>query len=170
MSSAIPVISETIIGILRIACLTTDFPGIEFNLYQASDFKNAIKLGFSLYLYQVTPNTARRNFPGRLDPSGQRQRPPVVVDLHFLLSVWASTATSQMQLLGRAIHALEDTPLLTAGLLNSGANAPATFSTNESVELVLEQLPLQEINILWEMIHKTQQFSIGIVARGVNLD
>ena len=85
---AIAVTSRAILGVIEDARLA-DFERARFRLFQSVDMdspREGFAEGISLYLYRVTFNTTRRNMPPRRDPiKGTRRRPPVPLDLHFLL-------------------------------------------------------------------------------------
>ena len=110
--------------------------------------------------------------PPRRDPiKGTRRRPPVPLDLHFLLTAWAADAGQQQRLLGWAVRTLEDTPILPAGFLNRFApGGQNVFEPSETVELVGETLTLQDLENIWEVAKARQQPSLGYVARQVAID
>jgi len=139
---AIAAIGEAILGLLEAARPKPEFANAQFALYQSTNFQNPMEEGISLYLYRVATNTTRRNLPPHIGPDGRRYRPPLPLDLHYLLTPWARTAAKQQRLLGWSMRALEDTPILPAGLLNHYGTEPETFFPHETVELVCEPLLL----------------------------
>jgi hypothetical protein len=171
---AIAVTSQAILGLLEDA-RPTDFERTRFRLFQTvdlSDSRDGFTEGISLYLYSVTFNTTRRNMPPRRDPlTGVRRRPPVPLDLHFLLTAWAGDAGQQQRLLGWAIRMIEDTPILPAGFLNRfGPSGTDVFDLSETVEVVGETLSLQDMYDIWQVAQSRQQPSVGYVARQVAID
>jgi len=150
-----------------------DFAGGNFKLAHPSDFQGTLPgLGVLIFLYRVTPNMTRRNLPPRLLPNGRRTRPPLPVDLHFLLSPWATTADTQLRLLGWMMRTLDDTPVLPVGLLNSDEGSPEleTFHSDETVELVFETLTVQDQANLWEIVKPRTQAGATYVARQVAIE
>ena len=135
---AIAVTSRAILGVIEDA-RPADFERARFRLFQSVDMdspREGFAEGISLYLYRVTFNTTRRNMPPRRDPiKGTRRRPPVPLDLHFLLTAWAADAGQQQRLLGWAVRTLEDTPILPA-ILERCAGRSRRVSPSETVELV----------------------------------
>jgi hypothetical protein len=175
---AIAVTGNSIRNLLADACPRDIFPGAQFRLCQAAALTSApfTDLGISVYLYRVTYNTTRRNLPVRKQLNGERFKPSVPLDLHFLVTAWARTAEQQWALLAWAIRAVEDTPVLPAGLLNQNAGSDAqgvpqnVFGEDESVELVGETLSLADMVSIWEIAKPNQQPSVSIVARSVLID
>ncbi len=168
---AIAATGEAILGLLEAARPKPEFANIQFALYQASNFQNApMEDGISLYLYRIATNTTRRNFPPRTDAQGHRYRPSLPLDLHYLLTPWARTAARQQRMLGWAMRALEDTPILPTGLLNHYGTESETFSQNETVELVCEPISLQEIINIWDAFKSNLQLSAAYVARMIAID
>ena len=167
---AIAVTGEAILGMLEAARPKPEFANIQFALYQASNFQTPMEDGISLYLYRVSPNTTLRNLPPYTDPQGRRYRPPLPLDLHYLLTPWAKTAARQQRMLGWSMRVLEDTPILPTGLLNRYGTEPETFRPNETVELVCEPISLQEIVNIWDAFKSNLQLSAAYVARMITID
>ncbi len=167
---AIAATGEAILGMLEAARPRPEFATIQFALYQASNFQNPMEEGISLYLYRVATNTTRRNLPPRTSPDGRRYRPPLPLDLHYLLTPWARTAARQQRMLGWSMRVLEDTPILPTGLLNRYGTEPETFRSNETVELVCEPISLQEIVNIWDAFKSNLQLSAAYVARMITID
>ena len=103
-------------------------------LYQIGNLINPMDEGISLYLYRVAVNGARRNMPPVTGPDGRRYRPPIALDLHYLLSAWARSPAKQQRLLGWAIRTFEDVPILPTGLLNNYGPEPEIFQPGENPE------------------------------------
>jgi len=168
---AIAATGQAIISLLADAAKETEFDGVSFALYQASSFQKPMDEGISLYLYRMSINPMGRNQPRPAGPLGQPTRPVLPLDLHYLLTAWASTAARQQLLLGWATRVLEDTPILPSGLLNQNhfAPAPGTFRPQEHVELVWEELSIQDMASIWDVFKPnqqiTQQLSVTYAAR-----
>ena len=167
---AIAATGQAILGLLEDACPRPEFANARFELYQSGDFQNPMEEGVSLYLYRVTVNTARRNLPPKLGPDGRRYRPPIPIDLHYMLTPWARTAVKQQRLLGWAIRALEDMPILPSGLLNRAGPEPDIFHPDETVELLWDPIPLSDMTSLWEVFKPHIQASITYTARMLTVE
>ena len=167
---AIAVTGQTLLGLLADACPKADFPGARFDLYQPKDFGLPMEEGISLYLYRIAVNGSRRALPPRTDATGRRFRPPLPLDLHYLLTAWSKTAARQQRLLAWAVRMLEDVPVLHASLLNSYAPEGEVFRPNEAVELMFDQLSLADMYNLWSASKLTPQLSVGYLIRMVAVE
>src|SRR5262245_59958961 len=96
---AITATSQAILGLLESACPKPEFEGARFELYQATDFQNPMDEGVSLYLYRLA-SSSRRNLPPRPGPNGEKMRPPLPLDLYYMLTAWGKKADKQQRLLG----------------------------------------------------------------------
>jgi len=149
-----------------------DFPQLDVDLYQMTDFQKAVPAGgrISLLLYRVAANTSRRNLPPTLGEDGRtRYRPPVPLDLFFLVSAWALNAEFQQRLLGWCVRTIEDAPIMPASVLNR-LQTKAVFRQSETVELVGEALTLQDLNVLWDVLKPNVPLSVTYVARFVTIE
>ena len=170
-TQAIAATGQAILGLLADACPKPEFSAARFELYQISNFTLPMEEGISLYLYRVAINGARRNLPSTVGPNGERFRPAVPLDLHYIASAWAQTAVKQQRLLGWAIRMLEDTPILPAGLLNNYGPESDIFKPSETVEVILESLTLQDWNNLWSAAKTNPpSLSVGYVARMIGIE
>ena len=120
--------------------------------------------GVNVYLYHVTPNAAWRNadVPTRGADGGLMQRPRTAIDLHYLLSFYGGEGELEPQrVLGSAIRALHEQPILPRKKIRDVINASAFLTTSnldEEVELVkFTQLPLslEELGKLWSVFFQT---------------
>jgi hypothetical protein len=170
-TQAIAATGQAILGLLADACPRPEFNAARFELYQISNFSSPMEEGISLFLYRVAINGSRRNLPPTVGPNGERYRPAVPLDLHYIVSVFAQSAVKQQRLLGWAIRLLEDVPILPAGLLNNYGPEPDIFKPSETVEVILESLTLQDWNNLWSAIKTNPpSLSVGYVARLVAIE
>jgi hypothetical protein len=88
------------------------------------------QLQVNLFLHQVTPNAAWRNvgLPSAGADGGTRlKNPPLALDLHYLLTAYASEDTQAEALLGYAVLMLHENPVLPRSQINTAlTNLPAT--------------------------------------------
>lgn len=164
-------IGLSICQVLKNGAATTEFARAQFDLLQSADAQPATpKLveGVGLVLYRVTINGSRRSLPPRLDRNGIRRRPSLPVDLHYLLTFWASTAEKQHYLIGLCMRILHETALLPHSLINAHLPARSQLLPEEAVELVCEPHSLQEISYLADPLR--QLTTVAYVARRVLID
>src|SRR3981081_569264 len=120
--------------------------------------------GVSLFLYRVLVNGGIRT-----PPSGPGTGPAALpLDLHFLLTPWAAEAAMEQEILGWVMRTLEDTPILTAGLLN--ARVAGVFGPDEVLEVVADQLSNAEQLQLWDVLRTDFRPSVQYVARVVRIE
>jgi hypothetical protein len=124
--------------------------------------------GFTICLYRVSLQYSSRNSANRKDRA-IAFRPSLPVDLHFLISPWAASATSQHQMLGWLLRALEDMGPLPAPIVNTWLPEPI-FRDDEAVELSYESLPIADYFNLWDKLREKFPLSATYVARTVMLD
>src|SRR4030095_6295974 len=103
-SQAIAATGQAILGLLADACPKPEFSAASFELYQVSNFQTPMEEGLSLYLYRIVPNRSGQNLPPSVGPNGERYRPALPLDLHYVLTAWARTAVKQQRLLGWAMR------------------------------------------------------------------
>jgi hypothetical protein len=166
---AIAATGQAMLGLLSDAIPRDQFPNAQFELYQMSNFQQPMEEGISLFLYRIAPNTSRRNLPPTTGPDGRRFRPPIPVDLYYIATAWAPTAVRQQRLLGWAIRMFEDVPVLPTGLLNNYGPEPEIFKQGETVEIILDQLTLQDLNNFWGVSKASLQLSVGYIARMLHI-
>jgi hypothetical protein len=166
---AIAATSEALLGLLESATAGTEFSGMSFEHYQATDFQTPMKAGVSLFLHRVTVNP-NRNLSPRRDADGRRYRAAIPVDLHYLLTAWADDAVKQQRLLGFAVRTVEDTPILPAGLLNHFGPEPDVFRPEETVEVVWEAVSVQDLSDIWKVAQTKAQPSATYAARMVAIE
>jgi len=171
---AILAVAQAIQQLLAEAAAPTEFSGAAIHMARAGDPADVLPAapdGLRLYLYQVAASSPRRGALAPPGPAGEHTRPPLPLELHFLLAPWAASAAKQLTLLGWAMRVLDDTPLLTAAQLNANFPAQAVFGPDENVELIFNPLPLAELARLWENIRPASAIpSATYVARPVVIE
>jgi len=169
---AISNVCEGVVELLRNAFDKADFEikQMEFRVCIGAEFTTQpIAQGISIFLYRVYPNNCYRTPPGRLNENGNRLRCGLPLDLHMLLTAWATSASLQHALLGWAMRVLEDNPILPAGLLN--ARIPGVFRNDETVEITLCELTTEDLFRIWETVTENKyQISVPYVARYVTIE
>ena len=90
----------------------------------------------------------------------------LVLDLHFLLTAWADNAEFEFRIIGRAMQALETTPILSGPLLEGSAH----WAPTESVQLVLEEISTEAVMRTFDSLPTDYRLSIPYIARMVRID
>jgi hypothetical protein len=175
---AIQAVTRAALRALKESPRPAAWPEPKFVALRGQDFATpppelpADALGVSLYLWRVSLNAAMRNRRHPSAPDGTRRKPPVVVDLMYLLSGWGKTALDQQMVLGWALRALADVGTLPRGLLNDGAATPEeeVFAPGESAELSWEPIPSEFAAPVSDLLKGTWPPTVVVAVRGVVLD
>lgn len=169
--SAVAATTEAVIRLLRSSFNPADFnnASLDFQVYVADDFLKPMDEGVSLLLYRIYHDGTNRSPAGRMQPNGQRGPTKLPVELHFLLTAWAKTASLQHEIAGWMMRTLEDNPVLYPSLLN--AYKDSVFFPDETVEISLAQLSVEDMFNIWDVIiHHVYQLSVPYVARVVRIE
>lgn len=170
--NAIAATTRAILGLLEDTYPRNRFGKLVFAPFHTSDFggDKPVPDGFTLCLYRVAVNGTMRNLPPRTAPDGTRYRPPMPLDLFYLLTPWAGDVEKQQRLLGWSMRELEDHPILPSGLLNRHLKESDVFHAEETVELVSDSVSLGDFTNLWDKLKPRMQTSAAYVARMVLID
>lgn len=168
---AISAVCEAVVQLLRTAHQTEPVTQIEldFKVYTTQDFSSPMQAGVSLFPYRVLHNGAGRLPVGRMTAGGQIAKPPVPTEVQFLLTAWGKDASLQNTITGWMMRTLEDSPLLTPGLLN--AVWDNVFGREETVEVVPGEISTQDLIQLWEKLSDHgYHLSVPYVARVIQIE
>ena len=146
----------------------------------------------NLFLYQVTPNQGWRNVGEPsvgADGASRLSNPPLALDLHYLLTAYSDEEFKAEVLLGYAMQALHETPVLTremvrdhftvdpAGVTGAGLPPPldslAAGELGDQVELVKitpQPLSSEEISKLWTAFGAHYRPTAGYLATVVLIE
>lgn len=131
-----------------------------------SDFKklDGQDTKLTLLLYRITHNEHQRNRPQSTLPLGAP--PPLTVNVHLLVSIWADTALKEQSLLAWAMRELHLRPVLDRSLFAE----VGAYAAGDLVSLTPEDLTLDDLSKLWQVLVPPLRPSLGYVARNVKLD
>lgn len=126
----------------------------------------------SIFLYRIDFNKAMRaawSAVGSADGKGH-----LALDLHFLLTAWADNAEHEHLILGRAMQALEYTPMLSGPLLYAPANPPypdePQAGATESVQVLLEEISTEALMRTFDSLPTDYRLTVPYVARVIRID
>ena len=140
--------------------------GIEprFEVYQGKDFSTPMAQGVSVFAYQVAVDQVQRTLP----PATRDHLRPLPVRISFLLTAWGQDASTEHDMLGWAMRAIADNPVLSSGFLN--AAVPGVFRPDETVEIVPTELSNNDVFLLWQVLPGNLQLSVPYLARVVRIE
>lgn len=107
----------------------------------------------SIHLYRVSQGP-RDQTAGRPNPGGRIQGPKLALDLHYLVSARSSREYEAEVLLGHAMAALHETPMIANSLIQALLpDDPAQLaSQSEIIRIVPQDLSLEEMSELWRAL------------------
>lgn len=162
-----------------IAATTTGLLALLLQEYDASRFGGreaefspdlqSLSFGVSVVLSHVeVAGGQRQAAPQRRPPDGLAPPPSLVLDLHYLMTAWATEPVDEQRLLGWAIRVLHDLPVLSSTLLNT--RLPETFGPSETAVVTAE--PLLRTDPARQHVPSGAHVrpSVGYVVRGVMVD
>ena len=166
---AIEAVSNTIAGVLAKATPLESEPDCAVRVVSAAELTTSgMEAGVGLYLYRVSRSAeafAGHALPG---PDAIRQRPVLVLDLHYILVVSAPDGASEQRIAGWTLAALEETPVLSGQMLADAA--PGVFGADEFVEVLMEDLSTRDLNrIVGAVGLPHHRLALPYVVRGVRI-
>jgi Pvc16 N-terminal domain len=164
---AIGSVAEAVVRLLEQSWKPSLLNGLQpqFEVYQGKDFINPMNTGISVFVYQVTVDKVQRSLP----PAQPNHRRPLPVVVSLILTAWAQDVSTEHVLLGWAMRAIDDNPVLSSAFLNSAVSD--VFGPDETVELVPGELTNDEVFQMWQALPKTYlQLSVGYLARVLRIE
>jgi len=120
--------------------------------------------GVTIFVYRVDFNKAMRAAWSGVGLADGRAHLPL--DVHFLITPFASNAEHELKILGRAMECLEATPVLTGPLLDPSAG----WAPGEAVQVVLEEVGTEAIMRTFDSLPIDYKLSVAYIARVVRID
>lgn len=118
----------------------------------------------SILLYRLDFNRTMRAAWSAVGSQDGRARLPL--DLHFLLTAWASNAEDEHRILGRAMQCLEITPNLSGPLLDP----MAAWAPGEAVQICLAEISTEDVMRTFDSLPLDYKLSVHYVARVVRVE
>lgn len=118
----------------------------------------------SIFLYRIDFNKTMRSAwsaVGHRDGLGH-----LPLDLHYMLTPWASDPEIEHRIIGRAIQCLETTPILSGPLLTPAGD----WAPNEGVQVVLEDTPTEWVMRTFDSLPTDFKLSVPYLARITRID
>lgn len=137
----------------------------DFRLVSSGELAGGEELGpaLTVYLYRLTVNEHLRNAVGVNHPSGSR--PPLSLDLHFLLTAWADNALAEHTILAWTMHQLHRHPVLDP----SSLSPEAEWTAGDFVQLIPAELSTEDIMRVWDALDPAYRLSVSYIARVVRI-
>lgn len=126
----------------------------------------------NLFLYSVTTTPGGRSTapPSYARDGGRGTNPPLGLDLHYLVTAYGDADFEAEVLLGHAMQALRDRPVLDRDAIRTslddtplGDSGPALAEQIDRVTVVLEPMDVEEMSRLWSAIRCHYRPSVAYV-------
>ncbi|MGH2674143.1 MAG: DUF4255 domain-containing protein [Actinomycetota bacterium] len=113
----------------------------------------------NLFLYTVTPNAGWRNegLPSMNGRGNPTSNPPLALDLHYLLSAYASDELHAEILLGYGMQLFHETPVLTRDAVRTALGPPLPVPDGGGLPPALQALTASELADQVELIKITPE-------------
>lgn len=137
-----------------------DIVAFEFRLVSSNELaaEAGLENTISLFLYRVSVNDH-----GRLVT---RDRQPLALNLHYLLSVWADNPLHEHMGLSWTMRELFENPTLDASVLSPEAG----WRPGDQVQLVMTELSHEDMCRIWDALTPSYRLSVAYVARVIEID
>jgi Pvc16 N-terminal domain len=162
---AIHSVGSSVLTYLRNA-YPDNLPSCEFHLISSGELAEDKDLGtaLSLYLYRIGVNEHLRNRGPAHGPSDARG--PLSLDLHYLLTVWAKSASEEQVILGWALRQLHTIPVLDV----SSLSAEGGWHPGDVVHLIPAEISNEDMMRIWDAVIPSYRLSFPYIARVVLID
>jgi hypothetical protein len=135
------------------------------SLESPADLENNNSVRLSIYLYRIVENPYLKNrFPveGR---GGTQRKPPLTLDLYYLLTPLVGTPREQQIVLGKSMQTLYDRAILEGPDLEGSLG-----QSGEELRLVLNSVSLEELTRVWQALEIPYRLSVCYIARVAIVD
>jgi hypothetical protein len=120
----------------------------------------------TIFLYQVGICGELRNGPRRSGLNGAAGRPALPLELRFMITPWTKDPGDAYKIIGAIARILYDHAILTFGeLVGDDVWAP-----DDTVEIVMESLPVEQHYDIWEPTELPYRLSLTYLARVIGID
>ncbi len=151
-------LTNTLVNMLTGLSVTLDSPA---NLSGTSGSYQRI----NLYLYQVQEDPFAKKQLWDSQSDREDRFPPLALDLHYLLTPYASDALSAHHVLGDAMRMFHERPVL------RGAELPDSLRFSvDKVSIILNSLKLEELTRIWNSLQTAYRLSVAYEVKVVLLE
>jgi hypothetical protein len=135
------------------------------SLESPADLENNNSVRLSMYLYRMLEDPYMKNrFPVE-GTGGKQRKPPLTLDLYYLLTPMLGTPREQQIVLGKTMQILYDRAILQGPDLSDGLS-----TSGEEIRLVLNPVSLEELTRVWQALEIPYRLSVCYMARVVIVD
>ncbi len=118
----------------------------------------------TVHVYRVDLDPTVRSAWAAAAIGGARRRPALALQVHFLITPWGANADAEHRILGRAMQALEETPILSGPLL-----AGPDWEVDETLQIVMEDMETHALLRIFDSLPIPYRLSTPYLARVLRL-
>ena len=165
-TDAIAYLGDTLVALLQDGLAGLVLPA-NVTLSTPDEFKTFAprQPAVTVFLYHVGIAGEFRNTRRRSLPSGGTQRAPLPLEVRFLITPWTQVARDAYRIIGAIALHLYDHGVLGFSQLRGGIWAP-----DDTAELILESLPVEEHYDIWDPTDIPYRLSLTYLARIIGID
>lgn len=135
----------------------------------------------TVFLYRVSEHAELRNSPQRRFSDGSAARPPLALELSFLITTWGArgndpaandtaAALEEHLLMGAVLQGLYDRAELTRAELYEDPARPPVWGDRDSMQIILETLPVEDLYRIWDSSELAYHLSATYRVRVLGLE
>jgi hypothetical protein len=128
----------------------------------------------NLFLYQILPNAACRNMPPRQGKPGGEGRPPLALNLYYLMSAYGENEDDpdplSHRLLGLAMGFFHDHAVLSPLAIREALVGTDLHEQGERASVTFQPLSLEEMSRLWNTFQTPYRISVAYEVSVVLID
>ena len=135
------------------------------SLESPADLEGNDTVRLSIYLYRIAEDAQSKNRPPLNLGNGRVQKPPLTLDLYYLVTPLVGLPREQQIVLGKTMQVLYDRATL------QGTDLVGSLSTSgETVRVILNTVTLEETTRVWQALEMSYRLSVGYVVRVAMID
>jgi len=129
------------------------------------DLRDNDSVRLSIYLYRIVEDASTKNQFPVSGNGGRLRKPPLTLDLHYLVTPLVGLPREQQIILGKVMQVLYDRAILEGPDLK-GSLADAA----EQIRVILNPVTLEETTRVWQALEMSYRLSVCYVARVAMVD
>jgi hypothetical protein len=135
------------------------------SLESPAELENNTSVRLSIYLYRIVENPYLKNRYPLPGTGGKQRKPPLTLDLFYLVTPLVGTPREQQIVLGKTMQALYDRAILESSDLEGSPG-----EAGEEIRLVLNPVSLEELTRVWQALEISYRLSVCYIARVAIVD
>ncbi len=159
--------AETIVFLLRAGIPTPMVDPTRIQVATPDEFeslRDPAHPNITVFLYRIGINPQMRNNPRRLLADGRLQRQPLPLELCFMITAWAKDTRDELRIVGKILQILYE-----RGELGASDLVGSSWENDDTVQLILESLPLEDHYRIWDATEVPYRLSLTYMARVIGI-